>query len=291
MGKLEYLVSSAVRTASSERQKCTNCGASGAPVTRKYVVTVLRRCTNCKLQYRTPTDTPAEASDFYNEDYEQGDTTNTPALDDLEAGKAKRFDGAGSDYDYGSKVLSEFGVPAGGRVFDFGCSWGYGSWLLAQDGFSVKSFELARGRANFGAEHLGVDLAGNFEEFVAENAGTFDAFLSMHVLEHVPAPSHIFNEAKKLVKPGGLITSFFPNGSADYRKANPSSWNSFWGMVHPNFMDEVYLADHFGDVPHLIGVSPGKFSAEDKAHLEKGKGPRILGPLNRPELFVVARNV
>jgi len=60
-------------------------------------------------------------------------------------------------------------------------------------------------------------------------------------------------------------------------------------MVHPNFHDEVFLSQHFGDAPHLIGVSPAKFSEEDQGHLRSGKGARVIGPLDQPELFVVAR--
>ena len=52
----------------------------------------------------------------------------------------------------------------GGRVLDFGCSWGYGTYQLRQAGFDAVGFEVSRPRAKFGREKLGLNIIDSFDE-------------------------------------------------------------------------------------------------------------------------------
>ena len=53
-------------------------------------------------------------------------------------------------------VLTKLGLNRGNTIFDYGCSWGYGSYQLVQAGFEVISFEVAPSRRRFAREKLGV---------------------------------------------------------------------------------------------------------------------------------------
>lgn len=130
MGKLAYLVRSGLSQLGGERRICPNCGGSGAPIARKYGITERRRCAGCALLFRTPTDPPSLAERFYNEEYVQGQTTSLPSLEDLERMKANDFAELENDYARFARTLAALGAKPGARVFDFGCSWGYGSYLL-----------------------------------------------------------------------------------------------------------------------------------------------------------------
>ena len=55
-----------------------------------------------------------------------------------------RFAGEEKNYAGYIAVLHALGVAEGARMLDFGCSWGYGSWQLAQAGFAVEAFEISR---------------------------------------------------------------------------------------------------------------------------------------------------
>ncbi|TMM48168.1 class I SAM-dependent methyltransferase [Qipengyuania marisflavi] len=288
--KLRYFLRSAMLMASPSRRACPNCAGSGRIVSRKYVVTALRRCNECALLYRTPTDRPDEAERFYNESYEQGTAMDLPSPAELEVMKAQQFGAMNNDYTKFSEFLRELEVPKGGRLFEYGCSWGYGSWVFTQHGYDVKSYEIARDRREYGVHHLGVNLTNDFERFVNENAGTFDAFFSSHVLEHVPSPSAIIDAALKLLKPGGVLLSVVPNGSDSWRRADPESWRQLWGMVHPNFIDELYLTRALGSVSSIIWAWPASIDDDALAHLNTGAaGTQLLGALDRYELFVAAR--
>ncbi len=290
MGNLRYLARCIASLGDAARRQCPNCGGSGDVVARKYAVTALRRCAACQLLYRTPADSPAEAETFYNEAYVQGQTTALPSPERLEAMKANGFAELESDYAGFAALLKDFGVPPGGLVFDYGCSWGYGSYLLARAGFRVKSYEISRPRRSYGEQHLGIDLAGDFDAFAAANPGSFDCFFSAHVLEHVPSPSAVIAAAFALLKPGGLFVSCFPNGSAAYRASNPAAWQALWGEVHPNFLDDSYMADVLAGMPAVAGISPVAVTPQVLAHLAGGTPELLrLGELTGYELLVAAR--
>src|SRR5687768_14606475 len=96
-------------------------------VDRKYLVTTLRRCRRCQLLFRAPTSTHEEQEAFYQEEYQQGFTTDLPDERTLSAYLTSEFRGGEKDYTAYLRVLDALGVLPGQRLFDFGCSWGYGS--------------------------------------------------------------------------------------------------------------------------------------------------------------------
>jgi cyclopropane fatty-acyl-phospholipid synthase-like methyltransferase len=177
-------------------------------------------------------------------------------------------------------VLRQLGLQPGARIFDFGCSWGYGSYQLAKAGYEVTSFEIDRIRGRFAQDKLGVRLVSTMEAVT----GQYDCFFSAHVLEHVPKPSVVFAYARKLLAPNGLLVSFTPNGCEGFRKIDPHAWSKLWGEVHPNFIDDEFLDAHFHNVPRAIGSSP-----VDNTSLPAKPSRHTLNVLDGPELMFVAR--
>lgn len=276
MGKLDYLVKSALRSATPDRLACPDCGGQKSVlVERKYAVTALRRCSACLLMFRTPNDDPGEACAFYNADYDQGFTTDCPSPERLEELKADGFSGQDNDYAYYISVLRALGVQPGATLFDFGCSWGYGSYQLAQAGFDVLSTEISQPRAAYAAQNLGVRLAPDLIQTAFKRPHSMDVFFSSHVLEHVPAPSSVIHAARMLVRPGGLFVSFFPNGSAANRASHPN-WSGLWGKVHPNFLDDAYLNHAVPDRPRLFAASPAVIGPNEAAWLRETTQPAAL---------------
>ena len=130
----------------------------GSAVARKYFITQLRRCSNCKLMFRTPTDDASKNIFFYEKEYTQGFTTDMPSDGELSEMKRLNFSGTEKSYSYYIDVLMQLGLGPSNRVFDYGCSWGYGSYQFSRAGFEVVSFEVAPSRARFAHEKLGVLL-------------------------------------------------------------------------------------------------------------------------------------
>jgi SAM-dependent methyltransferase len=244
--KLNYFVTCASKLFTKERFCCPSCGSENATrISRKYLVTWLRRCSRCELLFRTPTTTGAENEAFYQESYRQGFTSDTPNEKVLRELVASGFAGSEKDYSNYIEVLATLGGKPGDRLLDFGCSWGYGSWQMRKQGYDVAAFEISKPRCRYAREKLGVDAHDNVEDLKGEN---WDIFFSAHVLEHVPAISDVFAYAQRKLRKGGLFLAFTPNGSNDYRNRQDASWDRLWGMVHPNFLDDRFYRKAFPEV-------------------------------------------
>jgi glycosyltransferase involved in cell wall biosynthesis len=286
MKKLPYLAKSIVRQLSSSRFACPNCGDSQSHlVARKYAVTQLRRCRSCLLMYRAPSDPPGTEAEMYEHEYAAGFTTELPTAEQLSSYKKSNSRSTEKDYAYYISVLQALGLERGERVFDFGCSWGYGSYQLQQAGFKTTAFELAPTRRRFAETNLGVICVGDMDRCVDEaiHAGQYGCFFSAHVIEHVPMPSKIFEYARRLLRAGGLFLAFAPNGSETYRLRS-RDWMRSWGQVHPNLIDEVFLNASFRNSPRAVGSSPVR-----KMELPLGSHSMIIGSMDGPELVFAAR--
>jgi len=255
--KIDYLFNCIRKHIKSEGFRCPNCGASGgAIVDRKYLVTSLRRCASCLLLYRTPTDSADENKIFYNEEYKQGLTTDIPNDDRINELISSQFVGSDVDYTQYINILSHINPGKNCHLFEYGCSWGYGSWQLSNAGFDVTAHEISRVRSQVAAEKLGVNTDDD-PEALSLNAGheKYDVFFSSHVLEHVPSPSSVVALAWDLLRDGGYFVSITPNGSVDNRNVNPL-WRKVWGRVHPNFIDDMFLDSKFSKSARFFASSP-----------------------------------
>ena len=252
VSKINYLVNSGKNVLLHKGFECPSCGNSeSALVMRKYIVTQLRRCQVCDLQFRVPTTSYEENANFYQSEYSQGFTTDMPSPEELEKLKSSQFQGSQKDASHYISLLSALGCTPGQTFFDYGCSWGYGSWQFMKAGYNVTSFEISVPRCSYAREHLQV----NAHHDMTNIQGPFDIFFSAHVLEHVPSVKDSIELAVKLLKPGGLFVAFTPNGSEEHR-AFSDGWNKLWGEVHPNFLDRVFYEKAFASQGLLLASSP-----------------------------------
>ena len=95
------------------------------------------------MLFRTPTDRPESNQAYYENEYVQGFTTSLPSDTALAEMKRSNFANTDKSYSYYISVLSQLGLKPGNGLFDYGCSWGYGSYQFAQAGFDVAAFEVA----------------------------------------------------------------------------------------------------------------------------------------------------
>ncbi len=284
MSRIAYLGRSVANAFVPARFQCPNCGSgSNSVIDRKYVITQLRRCSQCQLLFRTPTDDPKLNETFYESEYTQGFTTDIPTDVELDKLKETAFAGHEKDFSGYVAILQKLGLKPGAKLFDFGCSWGYGSYQFSQAGYDVTSFEVAPTRRRYAKEKLGVMVVDNMDDAVGALAGQFDCFFSSHVIEHVPSPAQSFAYAFRLLKSDGLFVSFTPNGNRDSKDA-AVNWSKLWGEVHPNLIDDVFLNKSFVESPRCINSSPIK-----EAHLPETAEMERLGQLGGDELFFAAR--
>lgn len=252
MSKFSYFLNSAAKWLSGRGVECPSCrDRRSTVISRKFLVTSLRRCSGCRLLYRTPTTTAESSVLSYQTQYTQGFTTECPTETVLAEMKATLFRNTEKDYSKYIHILQRVGVSLGARVYDFGCSWGYGSFQLSAAGYRVDSFDISAPRFNYAQKHLGVNPV---LPMSAESCG-YDVFFSSHVIEHVPSVNEMIELAMRVLKPGGIMVTLTPNGGDLFRKSHPKKWRSLWGEVHPQLLDVEYIKSRFPTETLLIADS------------------------------------
>jgi len=225
--RLKYLLWAGIRFLSADTA-CPACKeAQTLLLRRKYGVTALYRCPSCELMFRVPKPSAEECIEFYQSDYSQGFTTDCPRPDELRKLTDCSFAGTEKDYSTYIDVLRSIPLSSGSSILDFGCSWGYGSWQLARAGYQVYSFEVSRPRARYAAEKLGCNICA--PQKLPEKV---DCLFSAHVIEHLANPRQIWEVAREVVKPRGIVVLFLPNGEP-FRESIDRDYHKHWGQVHP----------------------------------------------------------
>ena len=209
------------------------CPACASPQTRllarKYLVTSLYRCERCELMFRVPKNEPGRAERFYQKEYKQGFTSDCPSAEELGRLVACSFSGTPKDYSSYIKFLAAAGVSPGSTIYDFGCSWGYGSWQMQKSGYDVLSYEISAPRAAYAQQKLGCRMSKP-----GELSASVDCLFSAHVLEHMDNPRELWEMAARILKPTGKVVLFFPNGALQREGIH-----STWGQVHPLLLDSA----------------------------------------------------
>lgn len=249
LSRWKYLLRCASSYLTGHAIACPYCGSSASRVVqRRYIVSALRCCTNCKLRFRTPTETTDFNAKFYENEYQSGATTDLPSPTKLAGLIESGFAGSDKDFAHRIAVLQALGVEPGARVLDFGASWGYATWQLRRAGYDAFGLEVSRSRARFGRDNLGVPI---YDDPRLVPAGV-DVVFSSHVLEHLPTPRYAFQLADRVTRPGGLFVAFVPNGGEQHLQRDPDSYHQLWSRLHPLYIDADFCRHLFPHRPKLF---------------------------------------
>jgi 2-polyprenyl-3-methyl-5-hydroxy-6-metoxy-1,4-benzoquinol methylase len=211
---------------------CPYCGPSAQVrlVQRKKMIVEILQCQTCHLWFRWPADTPGEHDSYYQEDF----ATDAPQImlpGDAELDLLKQKNFCGSPLDINNKIRVLRALRPGGRVLDFGCSWGYGTFQFRQHGFDAVGFEVSRPRADFGRKKLELNIMDSFDDLAKLPDGSFDIIFSNHVVEHLPDIGPTFALLTRLLKENGFIFHILPNFMG--KLARSGHWVKWIGEDHP----------------------------------------------------------
>lgn len=287
--KLKYFVRSAINYFSDK--VCPHCGFDNVTVIdRKYLVTQLCKCRNCKFQFRHPVDHHNFNNEFYQQDYHQNDgiTTDLPSdqamADMLKSNFSVSSKNADRFVNLFKTLLPNFSI----KLVDYGSSWGYMSYQFKNSGISTQSYELSAPRAKFGNQKLDLDIKTSENDLQGGN----DIFFSSHVIEHVPSIKSVVELSKKVLTEDGYFIAECPNGSVGFKKRDPEAFHLAWGLIHPNYLNDEFYQFLFGSNPYFITSSPYNmdsiFSWDRTSQItEKTEGDQIL-VIARPNKTLLA---
>lgn len=114
-------------------------------------------------------------------------------------------------------------LPAGGRILDLGCGTGELARTAANEGMRVTACDISpemlrravASDAGSGVEWIRLDLGWRMLPF---EPAAFDAVVAASVLEYVDAPSTVFGECVRVLRPNGVMLCTVPN------LAHPIRW-------------------------------------------------------------------
>jgi 2-polyprenyl-3-methyl-5-hydroxy-6-metoxy-1,4-benzoquinol methylase len=211
---------------------CPYCGPASIVrlVRRKKWIVEILQCQTCHLWFRWPADTPGEHDKYYQEEF-AGDSPQVILPDNNELASLVSKNFSGSPLDINNKVRVLHALRPGGRVLDFGCSWGYGTYQIRQHGFDAVGFEISKPRAEYGRAKMGLEIADTMAELEAMGTRSFDIVFSNHVVEHLPNIAAIFPLMTRLLKEDGIVFHILPNFMG--KKARSGYWLKWIGEDHP----------------------------------------------------------
>lgn len=211
---------------------CPYCGPSSTVhlVRRKKLIVEILQCQTCHLWFRWPSDTLDEHDAYYQDEF-AGDTQQVVLPSDSQLKKLRDTNFAGSPLDISNKVQVLRALREGGRVLDYGSSWGYGTYQLRSYGFDAVGFDISKPRAEFGRAQLGLSIIDAESDLENAPSESFDIIFSNHVIEHLPNIAVEFSLMTRLLKRGGFVFHVLPNFLGE--KARSGYWIKWIGEDHP----------------------------------------------------------
>jgi 2-polyprenyl-3-methyl-5-hydroxy-6-metoxy-1,4-benzoquinol methylase len=265
---------------------CPYCGQSSTVslMKRKKLILDILVCDNCRLIFRWPMETEKELDIHYDMQYAvAAPQVVLPDPHDLPQLKKEKFTSLfGPDLGHKMEVLRS--IRPSGRVLDYGCSWGYATCLMQQNGYRATGFEISKPRAKYAREQLGLTVVDSIESLEAFPEGSFDIVYSNHVLEHLPMIGRVLALFGRLLAPDGIAVHALPNFSGHARRTG--EWLQWIGEDHPiapdiEFFQKALPAAGLG----RCAFASSPYNADAIAAVLSGQSSQVDGD----ELLVVAQ--
>jgi SAM-dependent methyltransferase len=272
----------------SSDKMCPFCGSKDTELAqRKRVLLQLRSCRDCGLRFRWPKETPGFSEKYYQQAYQEVDfTTDLPDDATLRQFMDDNFTSSPKNFATEISVLKAF-LP-GGRVLDFGCSWGYGVYQLRNAGYDAFGFEISRPRAAHGSRALGVEIVDTLEALNSLPAQSVDGIFCSHVLEHISSIKGIFEFFSKVLKPNGVAVIMVPNGGGELARQHGVGWTPLINEKHTLALDRDFFERNMPAFGFDVSTLSGPYDPVEICNAVT-QGKRL--PAEGEELMVIARRV
>lgn len=222
-------------------------------------------CKSCGLVRLNPRPTREALDSMYESEYPVG---MAPSPDQgMRRWKSLRRLWHGVTGSYGDRLIAR----AYGRVLDVGCGDGKFLFSLQEKGCEVYGIEVnPRCVESCCASGLTV-FNGTLEEANLADA-SFDCVILSQVLEHLGSPTRALKEIHRILRPGGRIFVFCPNGDGYLRDLFGTSWHGWHIPFHLHVFTRrtlARLAHQAGfEVARIRTVTPDDFCTTSlKAYL------------------------
>ncbi|MBI3860835.1 MAG: methyltransferase domain-containing protein [Planctomycetia bacterium] len=215
----------------------------------------LRRCAACRLAYTVPQLSSERIAEWYSQAYYGSGNIRFNRLFEALVGwfRRRRADRLCRLH------------PESGAVLDIGCGRGHFLHTLEGRGWTCTGTELTETAARHARETLGLDVRiGPFEGAMFPDA-SFDAIYLWHVLEHIPTTAQALADARRMLRPGGILVIAVPNLESWQASVSRYHWFHLDLPRHYVHISASWLKITLTDLGFRI-VEVNHFSAEQNVY-------------------------
>lgn len=203
-----------------------------------------RRCRSCGTLFLG--EVPGDLGRYYPEDYYD---LPTPAELDRAANAEA------------SKLALLFPFVAGGPLVEIGAAFGIFALAAERAGFDVTAIEMDRRCCEYLEDKVGVRaICSDSPEQALTHVGPAAAIVLWHVLEHLPRPWDVLEQAAKRLESGGVVALAMPNPDSLQFRLLGARWAHVDAPRHlfliPFAALEARMDDLGFDVGHVTTSDP-----------------------------------
>lgn len=130
----------------------------------------------------------------------------------------------------------------GGLLLEIGCGSGAGLQSMQRIGWRVTGLDFDRGAvSNARSKGLDVRLGQLSSQAFADES--FDAIVMSHVIEHVPSPSELLGECRRILKKEGTLVVLTPNADSPLHLHYGRNWRGLDAPRHLQIFTTRSLAN------------------------------------------------
>ena len=209
---------------------CMVCGHESLRRLHKLKGYTIATCEVCDLTQLDPLPSAETLSALYGDAYYETEK-ESPGYDDY----------AGQRLEYAETFAAEVRrlsslVPAGGRVLDVGCGFGYFVAEATRGGFDAYGLDVSPAAIDRACEvakgRVFVGRLGDVHELPHER---FDVIFTSHTLEHIVAPVEFMRSIRDHLQPGGYVVALTPNIGSFLARISGRRWVSFKLPEHVSY--------------------------------------------------------
>jgi len=194
------------------------------------------RCERCGLASLWPLPEVAAARELYDDaGYFSGD--HGAGYQDYEADAAAHRRNAASRLTALERAAGWRGAGTR-RVLDVGCATGFFLEVARERGYEIAGVEVSSWARRRAQARLGIEVAQDVASLARTGGAGFDAICIAQVLEHEPAAREMLAEARRLLRPGGVL--FIETWDCESLVAR--AFGAHWQQISPPSVVHLFSA-------------------------------------------------
>ena len=203
---------------------CILCDGSDRSLLFRQDEWSVYRCNGCGLGRLDPRPDPDELNALYRSDYFESNYNKGLKLGSPEM--MRRLSGEAHRIRFFKKAARR------GRLLDVGCGMGYFLLACLDAGYEVEGMDISADAAAYVQDELKITVTVGTVEGIDYPPASFDVVTMWHFLEHTRGPGRYIENARRWLKPEGVLVVDVPNYQGTDARKTWSRWKGWQLPFH-----------------------------------------------------------